>query len=207
MLTNYVKYIEFLDERLGRFFASQKPYIFCKKGCGKCCQNSQYPYSKLELAYLLEGAKKLDVEVQRKINANVEKILKARETYDGDFLRYDCPFLIDNECCVYEYRGIICRTFGLMMIGDDGGIKAPFCHEQGLNYSNVMQADGKNVSVEKFLALGVKEEPTAFSISYKFLTDEAFEKMFNIEFGEKKHLIEWFVEGDLKSKSDCNNIE
>ena len=31
---------------------------------------------------------------------------------EADFI-YECPFLINNRCCVYSYRGIICRTFGL----------------------------------------------------------------------------------------------
>ncbi len=208
MLENYVTYLKFLDEKFKRFFERQKPYIFCKRGCGKCCKGAQFPYSQVEMLYLLQGASQLDVETQKIIEENIEKTLEEKKNFKGEKFKYDCPFLINNECSVYEYRGIVCRAFGLMETTESGIIKAPFCYEIGLNYSNVMQEDGKNISVEKFKKLGVKEEPVAFNIGYKFLTDPDFERGFNFTFGDKKPLIEWFspksevmnkTEDDLKS--------
>ena len=120
--------------------------------------------------------------------------MNAKKDFKGKKFVYDCPFLINNECVVYNYRGIVCRSFGLMTVGEDGKIKVPFCCYQGLNYANVMEEDGKHVSEEKFKKLGCKEEPTAFNVSYKFLTDPDFERGFNFSFGEKKPLIDWFIE-------------
>ena len=55
MLQNYEKYLEFLNTKLNKFFEQQEPYIFCKDGCSLCCQNAQFPYSLLEVQYLLKG--------------------------------------------------------------------------------------------------------------------------------------------------------
>lgn len=201
MIENYVAYLKFLDEKFNRFFEKQKPYIFCKKGCGKCCRNAHFPYTQIEINYLVAGAWLLPPETQDIIADNIARVMEERKNNENKSFRYDCPFLIKNECSVYEYRGIICRSFGLMTVGLDEKIKVPFCWEQGLNYSNVMQDDGKKVSVEKFKMLNVKEEPVAFNISYKFLTDPDFSRGFNFEFGETKPLIEWFV------KDEVNNSE
>lgn len=191
MINNYVRYLEFLNEKFERFFKSQEPYIFCKKGCGKCCKGAQFPYSQMEATYLMYGAQQLDETTAKKVMENIQKVKQQKSEFKGERFRYDCPFLINDECCVYEYRGIICRAFGLMTIDNDEKVKVPFCCFDGYNYSNVMQDDGKNVSPEKFKALGVKEEPVAFNVRYENLTDEDIARGFNFRFGEKKPLIDW----------------
>ncbi len=193
MLQNYLVYLKFLDEKFTKFFNKQKPYIFCKKGCAKCCKNAEFPYSEIEILYLMTGAKLLPAEIQDKIKKNVEKIKAEKLKFDGKKFLYTCPFLIDNVCSIYNYRGIVCRSFGLMYKGADGKNKVPFCCFQGLNYSNVIEEKTNIVSGEKFKNLGVEDEPVAFNISYEFLTDPDFEKGFNFKFGDKKPMIEWFL--------------
>lgn len=190
-MENYINYLNFIEEKLNKFFESQKPFICCKKGCGKCCKNAIFPYSLTEMNYLLAGMMLLPEEVQDEIAKNVEKTLKAREEFNGEKFRYDCPFLINDECSVYDYRGVVCRAFGLMTQQKDG-IKVPFCCFDGLNYSDVVDYETSKVSPEKYEKLGCKEEPTAFNVSYEFLTNPEFEKEFNFNFGTKKPLIEWF---------------
>ncbi len=194
MLNNYLDYLVFIDKKLEKFFNKQKDYIFCKKGCGLCCQNAQFPYSKIEMQYLFLGAKELPKEIFDKIEANIEKILKNKKDFKGEKFVYDCPFLIDNVCSVYDFRGIICRSFGLMSIiqGTDKKNQVPFCYAKGLNYSNVIDPETKQVSAEKFKLTGIEEEPLAFNVSYDFLTGKDFEEAFKFEFGEKKPLIDWF---------------
>ena len=170
MLEGYVKYLKFLDSKLSTFFESQSPFIFCQKGCAKCCKNAQFPYSATEMQYLLK-----------------------KKTFKGKKFLYDCPFLIDDVCSVYEYRGVLCRTFGLMTKYDTGKLKAPFCTFEGLNYSNVLNLSKRTVSVRKYKKLDTKKEPLGFNISYHYLTDPEFEKTFNFCFGDKKPLIEWFL--------------
>lgn len=194
MLENYKNYLNFLDGKLEKFFASQKPYIFCKKGCAKCCKNAQFPYSLLEIKYLLLGFLKLDASVQEKVENNLQKVVEKKKKYRGKKFKYDCPFLIDDVCCVYDYRGIVCRTFGLMTNTEEKGLMAPFCYELGLNYSNVLNLRKKTVSTRKFKKLNVKEEPLAFNVGYKYLTNPEYENTFNIKFTDKKPLIDWFLD-------------
>ena len=192
MLCNYAVYLEFLNEKLNKFFESQKPYIFCRKGCAKCCKNSQFPYSAIEFRYLLNGALTLDKRIQEKIEANIKELLEKKKKFRGKKFLYDCPFLVDDVCSVYPYRGVICRTFGLMTNTVNQKIKAPFCAFKGLNYSNVLNLRKKTISVRKFKKLNTKLEPLGFNISYKYLTCEDYERTFNIKFGESKPVIDWF---------------
>lgn len=182
-LDNYILYLAFLTNKLDKFFENQRPYIFCKKGCSKCCQNGIYPFSELEFNFLMIGFNKLPLSTQQEILNKINKIKKETGTYE-------CPFLINNECSVYDYRGIICRSFGLMSINDDKPSKIPFCAFEGLNYSNVL--DGTKISAEKFEKLNIENEPLAYNVKYEVLTNKKTEEAFGISFGAKKALIDWF---------------
>ena len=74
-LSNYIFYLNYLNRKLEGFFEHQSPYIFCKKGCSKCCQNGEYPFSKLEFDYIMVGFLQLPVDVQEKIKNKVKVIL------------------------------------------------------------------------------------------------------------------------------------
>ena len=200
MLENYIKYLNFLNDKLTTFFHKQKPYICCKQGCAKCCQNAEFPFSQIEVSYLMIGISKLDMEIKNIIADNVKRIKEEKKNFSGEgtFL-YDCPFLINDACTVYNYRGIVCRSFGLLSYDENGKIKVPFCCFKGYNYANVIDDSGEKISSEKYKATGIEEEPVAFNISYDFLTNPDFERGYNFSFGEKKPLIEWFIGG--------NNIE
>ncbi len=193
MFKNYEKYLAFLNSKLASFFERQKPYIKCHKGCAKCCKNAEFPYSKTEFKYLLSGFLTLDKEVQDKIENNIKEIVDRKKEFKGDKFLYNCPFLIDDICSVYEYRGVVCRAFGLIESVKNGNSKIPFCAFEGLNYSNVIDVEKKMITDEKFKASGIEQEPVSFNVGYKFLTDEAFENKYNFKFEEKKALIDWFI--------------
>ena len=193
-LQNYITYLNYINDKLKKFFERQQDYIFCKEGCAKCCKNAHFPYSKIEVQYLIEGFNKLPFELKEKIKSNIKKTLLDKKQSNDKNFKYTCPFLINDKCSVYDYRGIICRTFGLMSINKKGPVKVPFCCYEGLNYSNVLDEKENKVSEEKYKQLGFKEEPLAFNVSYDFLTNPDFEKGFNFSFGDKKALIDWFME-------------
>lgn len=193
MIENYVLYLNFLNEKLDKFFNIQAPYIFCKKGCAKCCKNAQFPISAIELKYLLSGVVELDDEKQIKIEENLKVLTEKKAKFKGKKFLYNCPFLIDDLCSVYEYRGVLCRAFGLMTKTEDNKVRAPFCCHQGLNYSNVLNLKTKTVSPRKFKKLNTKLEPFGFNVRYSYLSDVDFENKFNFKFGEKKALIDWFL--------------
>jgi len=196
-MENYLVYLKFLQEKLSSFFEKQKQYIFCKKGCGECCKHAQFPFSQIEFIYLLKGIENLNDETLARVLENIKQTKQQKAEFEGEKFLYDCPFLIDNVCCVYENRGIICRSFGLMTISDNNTWRVPFCFHNGLNYSNVMEDDGSKISKEKFKKLNVKEEPLAFNVHYKFLTDKVFEQKYNFKFGEERPLIDWLSDVKL----------
>ena len=193
MIANYELFLYYLSKKLNSHFEEQKPYLACQKGCSMCCKNAEFPYSKLEALYLKLGYVKLDTEIRSIVTKNILKIKKDRNEFTGDKFLYDCPFLINNECCVYNYRGIVCRVFGLITVRDEDNVNVPFCHEYGLNYSNVIDSKNNKISNEKWLNTEIKIEPHAFTdISYDFLTGKEIEEKFNINFEEKRPLIDWF---------------
>lgn len=191
-IADYLLYLAYLNKKLGGFFENQSPYIFCKKGCSKCCENGEYPFSRLEYDFIMIGFSKLPEQTREQILQKVKK-LKEEKTKFGDGYTYECPFLINNECSVYDFRGIICRSFGLMSINPKGLSKIPFCAFEGLNYSNVVEPDTKIVSIEKYKQLGDNiAEPLAYNVGYEFLTSKNIEENFKLNFGDKKALIDWF---------------
>ena len=192
MFDGYKKYLEFLDKKLNSFFECQKPYIFCKKGCAKCCKNAQFPYSNLEMQYLMQGFINLNNTTKNIVKKNISKLLKEKIGVK-DFT-YDCPFLVNDICSVYEYRGIICRKFGLLENSPDNRAKVPFCCYEGLNYSNIYDIETKTISSEKYKKNNFEVEPLGYNIQYSYLTGLEFEREFNIAFGEKRSLINWFEE-------------
>lgn len=195
MIENYQKYLDFLDEKLAKFFNSQQPFIQCRKGCSKCCKMAQFPTSRIEMVYLLTGfLNTADEKTQDIVSQNIQNILRLRDVAtDKKEFRYNCPFLINDICSVYPYRGIICRTFGLMTQGCDGKISVPFCCFEGMNYSSVIDSGTHMLSPEKIKTRGFEEEPLGFNVSYEYLTDKDFEETFKFQFGEKKPMIEWFI--------------
>ena len=140
MIENYEQYLDFLTGKLNKFFEAQAPYIFCKRGCAKCCQEGEYPFSQIEFDYLIRGFTSLPKETRFEILNNIAQIKLAKKNSTEEKFLYQCPFLINNECSVYAYRGIICRSFGLIYtVAGEAKPKIPFCAYKGLNYSNVFE--------------------------------------------------------------------
>lgn len=193
MIENYEQYLDFLTGKLNKFFEAQAPYIFCKRGCAKCCQEGEYPFSQIEFDYLIRGFTSLPKETRFEILNNIAQIKLAKKNSTEEKFLYQCPFLINNECSVYACRGIICRSFGLIYtVAGEAKPKIPFCAYKGLNYSNVFDTETGMIPTEKYKAMNIDKEPLAYNVSYNFLTSEDFEKMFKFKFGDKKPLIDWF---------------
>ncbi len=196
-LQGYIEYINLVEVNyLKKFFDIQKPYIHCKEGCAGCCSVGEYPVSELELMYMVAGFRNLPEEIQAQIIAKTDKIKAERNSESKEKYLYECPFLINNRCSIYNNRAIICRTHGLLFyITDKDGKthnKMPACVNDGLNYSEVYDPVSNTISPEMWEASNIPVEPKAYNISREVIMDNAKNAGFDINFGDSKALIDWF---------------
>lgn len=184
MLKKYENYLISLKDRLDEYFTDQKEFIKCKEGCGLCCKFCYYPSSELEYKYIRIGMDKIfSAEEKETINKKALQIIKDRTEFLKtnpnllDFF-YECPFLSDNSCSIYEYRPILCRSHGLLYkdVENKEKINAPYCKELGYNYNNIHDE-------------GLKTTPKAYDLAYSSLLKNAK----GVEFGDIRMLVEWIV--------------
>ena len=126
-MDRYKDFLNKLDARLEVYFKAQSEHICCKKGCSACCEKGDYPLSDLELKYLMQCFSNLDNETKVKVQKNFQSTQKGGQ----------CPFLINSECSIYNYRPIICRVHGLAYLCNEKLAKLPYCSNEGLNFSKV----------------------------------------------------------------------
>ena len=193
-LEAYYAYLEQLTQKLEKFFKQQEPYIFCREGCAKCCEEGQYPCSELEFSFLELGFMGLEKEVQSIIIEKTKKLKKIREKTPDEIIFCECPFLINKRCSAYQFRPIICRTFGIPFFDDSGKLKVPFCNEFGLNYSQVYDRERNILSEELFKKTGFTQEPLAYNLSLKFLIGKVGKEGMKLDFGEQKTITDWMIE-------------
>lgn len=192
MFKIYEKYLEVIDEYLKNCFDSQRPFIHCKSGCTECCETGEYPFSRLEMEYLMNGFPSLPPEIQKEVRENIKKLLKEKAVHKGRFLHM-CPFLIDRKCVLYKRRGITCRTFGLAYFETINGkkvIKLPECSKNGLNYSQIFCA--KTIDIDNFKKYGA-EGPIPHSLNLNYFEKELLKGFTSLEFGEIRPLLDWFI--------------
>ena len=139
-------------------------------------KDHEYPFSWLEMGYLMQGFLALDEQTKNIIKQNIEKLKEEKANFTGKRFEYCCPFLINGKCSVYKNRGLTCRIHGLAHLKRDGTVNVPYCANDGLNYSKVF----KN---------GIFSTEPIKEILY---IDEIF-KNFDGEMGEIRPLIECFL--------------
>lgn len=163
----YARFLREFDAKLAVYFEHDAAAIKCKKGCTFCCENADYPLSRLEMEYLMQGFLKLDKEKHDLVRERIRKITAKP---------YPCPFLVDCECSVYPYRPLTCRVHGLAYMRADGIVKLPECSRHNLNYSE--NFDGEAINFEP-----IKEDLNL---------DKIFDAHPEFDFGEIRSMIDWF---------------
>lgn len=195
-LAKYQYYIETITNEIHSLFEYQKEYICCKEGCSGCCEHGEYPFSELEFEYLKLGYLTLPYETRLEVEKNIKELVETykKEKNNSEHFLHKCPFLVNGSCCVYKYRGIICRTFGLITENSEGNLTVPFCSSEGLNYSKVYDEKNKKIiSEEEIVALGYKVMPKPYNLSRNNLMNLSLVKKLELNFGESKTLIDWLV--------------
>jgi len=184
---NYEKFLDIIMPVIDKKFEHQKDYLACKKGCALCCKTVGMLFSQLEFNYLMEGFKSLDDSVQSIVLKNMQKTAESKENTD-------CPFLINKVCSAYKNRGLICRTFGLLLIDDDENYTVPFCVHNGLNYAEIFDETTQKIDPEKVKEKGFEHDPMFYSLSRsQFFSLNLFKEL-GLKTGESKTLKEWITE-------------
>ena len=185
MLENYKNFLNDFDELLKFISQNQKKYIKCNKGCSKCCQKGDYPFSQLEFTYLTEGFINLPQNTKILVQQNIRNLLLDKKESKEEIFEHQCPFLINNECCVYEYRGIICRTFGICYYDDTKGyVRLPDCVNEGLNYSQFYDKKSKTLNITDVPKINLRID--------RVLNSELAKK-YNLDSGEIRSMLNWLT--------------
>lgn len=177
MLKKYVQFLKEFDKKIEKYFAEQSEYISCKEGCSGCCEIGDYPFTQLEMMYLMEGYKTLVQNLKIEIR---NKLLNIKKNRVSKHLYYTCPFLINKRCSVYKYRGLTCRTFGLAYLKSDKTVFVPQCVNDGLCYSKV--------SKDGYLMV----EPIKDKLGLLDIAQSDLAKKYKLDFGMSRSLIDWF---------------
>lgn len=185
---NFKNFLDSIDNDLGIIFDNQKEYLCCKEGCTLCCEQGDYPLSRLEFNYLMYGFNQLEGNKKEQIKKNYELIK------DGNKDSYRCPFLINKACSLYDFRPFVCRAFGVLTNDAQGNPSYPFCTEEGLNYSRIYDKEKQHLSMELVLKNGYKVLPQFFNLSNSTLMNLPEIKDYGIEFGEAKKMIDFLEE-------------
>ena len=183
MLNNYEKFLEELDIVLEELFYNHKQYIKCKKGCSLCCTGGEFPYSQLEFAYLTKGFISLPNDKKQIVQNNIKRLLEDKSKFAGERFEHTCPFLINNECSVYKYRGIICRTFGLCYYDDiKKYIRIPGCVHNGLNYSDYYDNENQNLTIEDIPKQNLRTD---------VILNSKNAKKYSLQSGDIRPMLDW----------------
>jgi Fe-S-cluster containining protein len=185
MISQYEDFLKEFDVLLDNLFENQKRYIKCRKGCSKCCEIGDYPFSQLEFSYLTKGFLSLPTEKKKLVQENIKRISDERKSFKGDRFQYSCPFLIDNECCIYAYRGLVCRTFGLCYYDETiKAVKLPECVNFGLNYSEFFDKKSHTLNIQNVPQINLR-------IDKIFESDMA--KKYGLDCGGIRALDKWII--------------
>ena len=195
-IKKYEQYLEMLAPYFKKYFEAQAPYIFCKEGCAICCETGVYPFGEVEFDYAMLGYEALTLEQKEEIQAEVKKIKLEKEKSGIKDFMHKCPFLLNKKCSIYNHRGIICRSYGLMYFTEDDkgelAYKMPCCVDDGLNYSNVYDPEKGTITTEKYKKTGIEIEPLSYNVGLKFLLKNSMTEKLELEFTEQKAIIDWF---------------
>lgn len=126
MSDSYRKILEHADEHFGAVARTQPGNLMCRLGCTMCC-HGLFEIGAADVSVIAEGLDSLSVVDRDALVSRAEAIIEetshpdlrdcSAEEKDQFFSRSEnipCPALGPNGACsIYEWRPIVCRTFGL----------------------------------------------------------------------------------------------
>ncbi len=104
--TEYIKFINLIEEFLKKLHFEYVSYLQCYAGCDDCCQYrlSLFP---IEIFHLQNAFNKTSKKIQNLI------LNQSKSSSDS------CVLLHNKKCLLYSSRPIICRTHGYPVLAKD----------------------------------------------------------------------------------------
>lgn len=119
-IINYRDFILKIDVTINDIKAEYHDDINCRESCCDCC-NNVFNISIIEGYYLQQGFKELSPDVKDKVINNILNIKAAIENNPENKETIKCPLLSEQKCTLYNFRPIVCRTFGYPMLEERTG--------------------------------------------------------------------------------------
>lgn len=122
----YKRILRDADAHFRAAFARYREHFQCGVGCSFCCYGL-FEIGAADVAVLADGLRKLDARRRKEILDRAARILEEtghpdireigsaeREAFFDRTASVPCPALQpDGSCGMYEWRPLVCRTFGL----------------------------------------------------------------------------------------------
>ncbi len=110
--------IQIVNAALTDAFQKSSQWLACKPGCSQCC-HGVFAINQLDAIRLRKGLAELegqDPERAARIRRRaLDTVARLSEDYPGD----PVSGVLDETCELYEFRPVMCRTFGPALKSDD----------------------------------------------------------------------------------------
>lgn len=127
------EYYKAVDKRIKKIIKNQN--LACRISCSKCCEDIHFLLPRIEIDNIVIALNNFnDSNVKDIIGQKIKflyenykhKAINANYNFDNSIdgvnyvlsvfkreseIIYNCPFLIENKCSIYENRPVICRTY------------------------------------------------------------------------------------------------
>lgn len=170
MLERYRYFLKDFENILNIIYKNRGNSVNVEKKCLKSHITEDYPCSQIEFAYLTKGYVSLPENTRILVQQNIRNLIMDKKEFRGKHFEYKCPFLINGECSVYDYRGINCRTSDLSYYDD---LKGVVIHPNQINFSESEHIPKVNLSPDRIM-------------------NSELANSYNFDYGEIRPMVEWF---------------
>ena len=123
-----MRFFQFIDDAMTAFRVEEKSV--CKKGCSYCCH--------VDVGITIIEAQYIALNTGHKYTP-----VKKRQHKGYHKTKTPCPFLVDDNCSIYEFRPLACRMFYSLDSVD-------FCKDESYPQHKIFQVESWGTAVNLY---------------------------------------------------------